>query len=298
MDVRWLDDVLVLLEERNMTRAAERRNVTQPAFSRRIRSFEHWLGVDILERKTNSIELSLALINNEDEIRSLLGRLTELKFKIAHHGLATAMVTVAAQHTPVFSTFPDMALRAAAAFPGLRLRMRAGNLSDCVAMFVRGDTNMLLCHEAPSTDTMQFGPDVRREVWGHDYLVPVVGGKLRYSVKENRDIASDTPSIVYPDNSYFGEVLKKGNKTFGTAGLSANPFCQTAFSSGIKAMVLSGLGVGWLPFSTVYKELQSGELISLSSRFGQEDLNVAIYAHCGNEMAEKLLNLWVKVPVS
>jgi hypothetical protein len=34
MDMHWLDDVLVLLEEGNMTRAAMRRNVTQPAFSR------------------------------------------------------------------------------------------------------------------------------------------------------------------------------------------------------------------------------------------------------------------------
>ena len=51
MDMRWFDDVLVLLEEKNMTRAAERRNITQPAFSRRIRSFEDWLGIDILVRK-------------------------------------------------------------------------------------------------------------------------------------------------------------------------------------------------------------------------------------------------------
>ena len=46
MDLDWLDDVLVLLEEGNMTRAARRRNITQPAFSRRIRGFEDWLGTD------------------------------------------------------------------------------------------------------------------------------------------------------------------------------------------------------------------------------------------------------------
>ena len=40
MDMQWLDDVLVLLEEGNMTRAAARRNISQPAFSRRIRGFE------------------------------------------------------------------------------------------------------------------------------------------------------------------------------------------------------------------------------------------------------------------
>ena len=42
MDLTLFDDVLLLLEEGNMSRAARRRNVTQPAFSRRIRSFEDW----------------------------------------------------------------------------------------------------------------------------------------------------------------------------------------------------------------------------------------------------------------
>ena len=52
MDMQWLDDVLVLLEERNMTRAAARRNITQPAFSRRIRSLERWLNITLFDRRT------------------------------------------------------------------------------------------------------------------------------------------------------------------------------------------------------------------------------------------------------
>ena len=177
MDMRWFDDVLVLLEEKNMTRAAERRNITQPAFSRRIRSFEDWLGLDILVRKKNSIDINPALTQNEDEIRLFVARLNELKLKIAHHDPAASIVPIAAQHTPVFSTFPDMALQAKSAFPRVQFRVRAGNLSDCVAMFLRGDTSMLLCYEAPSVEPIEFGDNVLRGIWGHDYLMPVVGGK-------------------------------------------------------------------------------------------------------------------------
>ena len=46
MDFRWLEDALILIEERNLSRAAARRNVTQPAFSRRIRALEDWVGID------------------------------------------------------------------------------------------------------------------------------------------------------------------------------------------------------------------------------------------------------------
>ena len=91
MDMRWFDDVLVLLEEKNMTRAAERRNITQPAFSRRIRSFEDWLGIDILVRKKNSIDINPALTQNEDEIRLFVAQLNELKLKIAHHDPAASI---------------------------------------------------------------------------------------------------------------------------------------------------------------------------------------------------------------
>lgn len=294
MDMQWLDDVLVLLEERNMTRAAARRNITQPAFSRRIRSFEDWLGVRVLDRGTNRVDISEALFSNEAEIRALVTRIRDLRAKIVHFDAASSTVSIAAQHAPVFSTYPDMALRAKRDLPSLRFRLRAGNLRDCVSMFLRGDTSMLLCYESENAGTLQFGPGIRRALWGIDYLVPVVGGPLRYAVKDNGDVPADTPAIVYPDNSYFAEVLRKGERMFGTQGFSGNPTCETAFSSGIRELVLRGLGVGWLPYSMAHREIESGELISLANRFGQEPLDVAIYADTKDAMSLSLLDVWAK----
>ena len=68
MDLTLFDDVLILLEEGNMSRAARRRNVTQPAFSRRIRSFEHWLGRPLVSRSANRVELEPALRANSAEL--------------------------------------------------------------------------------------------------------------------------------------------------------------------------------------------------------------------------------------
>ena len=98
MDMHWLDDVLVLLEEGNMTRAAMRRNVTQPAFSRRIRSFEDWLGVKVLDRGKNRIDISPALAGNEEEIRALVARIADLRGKIAHFDAKSTTVSIAAHH--------------------------------------------------------------------------------------------------------------------------------------------------------------------------------------------------------
>lgn len=298
MNMLWFDDVLTLLEERNMTRAAARRNITQPAFSRRIRSFEEWLGIEVLDRKSNRVEIAPALASNEAEIRSLISRLNDLRTKIAQHDPAISVMTIAATHAAVHSTFPDMAIRARTTFQGLRFRLRTANLSDCVSLFLRGDTNMLLCYEAQSVAPLQFGAGVLRGVWGQDYLIPVIGGGLRYTVRANSKVPLDTPAIVYPENSYFGEALNKAQRPFGTADFSPNPICQTAFSSGTKGMVMNGLGVGWLPFSMVHKEIESGELISLRNQFGQETLDVAIYAHHDAKMAQTLVDFWTKEPAT
>ncbi|WP_299740561.1 LysR substrate-binding domain-containing protein [uncultured Roseobacter sp.] len=292
MDLNWLDDVLVLLEEGNMSRAASRRHITQPAFSRRIRGFEGWLGTDVLQRGANSVDISPALRANEVEIRALAARIRDLRSKIAHFDPAGSTVSLAAQHAPVFSTFPDMAVHAKRRFPALKFRLRPGNLRDCVTMFLRGDANMLLCYESESAGPLPFGDSIRRVIWGNDYLIPVVGGALRYAVKHDGTLAANTPAIVYPENSYFGEVLNKSERAFATQALSENPFCETAFSSGIKELVLNGMGVGWLPFSMVYKEVESGEVISLANHLGKEQLKIALYADVRDEIAVSLLDVW------
>lgn len=294
MDTQWLEDVLVLLEEGNLSRAAARRHITQPAFSRRIRSFEDWLGVAILDRKTNRVEISSALASNEPEIRALLVQLREMRTKIVHYDPKATTIRIAAQHAQVFSRFSDMALAARLQLPSVRFRLHAANLSDCLSMFLRKDVGMLLCYESDLAEPMEFGSGVSRGTWGRDYLIPVVGGALRFAVKDMGEVPNDTPAIVYPDNSYFGHVLRRKERRFGTVGYSANPICETAFSTGIREMVLKGLGVGWLPFSMVHGELQSGEIISLANHLGREPMDIAIYADRADPAATELLSIWSK----
>lgn len=292
MDLRWLDDVIILLEERNMTRAAVRRNITQPAFSRRIRGFEDWLGVNVLERGSNRIEINQALSSNEAEIRALTQRLTELRSKISEFDPSRTTVTIAAQHAPIYSTFPDMALHAKLKSPLVSIRLRAGDHHDSMSAFLRQDADILLCYQKSDAPPMPFDTAIRRVVWGRDRLVPVVGGTLRYLVVGEGQIDGNTPAVVYPDDSYFGEILSANGRVFGTRNFTRNPVCETAFSSGIKELVLKGIGVGWLPFSMVHQEIGNGSLVSLHNGFQSEALEIVLYSNKQNVTACALLDLW------
>jgi hypothetical protein len=50
MELAWLEDFIALVEAGNFLRAAERRYITQPAFSRRIRALEAWVGAPLFDR--------------------------------------------------------------------------------------------------------------------------------------------------------------------------------------------------------------------------------------------------------
>ena len=60
LNLSWLDDSLALVESGNFSRAAEERHMTQPAFSRRIRALEEWLGTELFDRSSQPARLTAA----------------------------------------------------------------------------------------------------------------------------------------------------------------------------------------------------------------------------------------------
>ena len=60
MNLIWLEDFLALAATGNFSRAADERHMTQPAFSRRVRALEEWLGVVLIDRTTHPAALTEA----------------------------------------------------------------------------------------------------------------------------------------------------------------------------------------------------------------------------------------------
>lgn len=60
MSFKLIEDFLSLAKSKNFSRAAEERNVTQPAFSRRIQQLETWIGVPLVDRSTYPTKLTQA----------------------------------------------------------------------------------------------------------------------------------------------------------------------------------------------------------------------------------------------
>src|SRR5699024_11951572 len=58
LETKWLEDFVALANTRSFSSSARQRHVTQPAFSRRIRSLEQAVGVTLVDRSTTPVGLT------------------------------------------------------------------------------------------------------------------------------------------------------------------------------------------------------------------------------------------------
>lgn len=93
MDIRWLQDFLTVAETGNFTRAAEKRNTSQPAFSRRIQSLESWLGVELIDRSAFPTRLTAAGEHFRDSAADALQQLLDARSELGGRtGIGSAHV--------------------------------------------------------------------------------------------------------------------------------------------------------------------------------------------------------------
>ncbi len=58
MELKWLEDFLCLAKSTSFSAAAEERNITQSAFSRRIKALEEWLGAPLIDRSSYRVNIT------------------------------------------------------------------------------------------------------------------------------------------------------------------------------------------------------------------------------------------------
>src|SRR5437660_3355498 len=78
MNLSWIDDFMALAASGNFSRAADERHMTQPAFSRRIRALEEWLGTDLFDRSSQPARLTVAGEWFQDIAHELMARVARI----------------------------------------------------------------------------------------------------------------------------------------------------------------------------------------------------------------------------
>ena len=256
IETKWLYDFLTLEKCRNFSQAAILRNVSQPAFSRRIRSLEHAVGVELFNRQVSPLQFTEQGKIFHSQVRHLLqqleSNLTELR---GGSDFALRKIKLAAAHSLSLGLLPSIVKQMPTHFT---YAVEAIDVDQAVDMLREGQSDFIFSYY----DENLLQPPFDHIRLFESRLFPVCAsdaqGKARYTLDQPH-----FPLLNYSRNSYMGRLI---NRTLTRhPQLSFSTFFVSSMSELLKRITLDGCGVAWLPEYAIEEEIRRGQLVVLNA---------------------------------
>lgn len=277
MDLNWLRDFICLGRTLNFTKAAEERNITQSAFSRRIKSLENWLGAPLIDRAHYPVRLSRSGEQFLDVAKETVAQLTDARQAIRqdHHGQQTFQ-RFAVLHTISVNYLAERISELEKTIPELRTRVISDSLSTCCQLLSEGACEFLLYYRhadvAPIIDESKF---VRKDI-GSEQLLPVA--QSRATAHHGWSLSSvgrqTVPYLAYDPSTFLGTVV---DQTIGDRKLPLDMRYMDALVEALKRRTLAGGGIAWLPELAIRDELEAGTLVQIGSPRLEATLTLSLF---------------------
>jgi DNA-binding transcriptional LysR family regulator len=268
MELKWLEDFVMLAREGSFSRAAALRNVTQPAYSRRIRALEHWLGVTLIDRSASPVTLTSYGEEFLPHARQIIGDALAVRqdFQLAQSA-DKQLVRLVTLHTLSITLVPSLVVPFLQERPRARLEILPSiqGLDTHFDALDSGAAHVLIAYGRARNGRKTSAYE--ELTLSKDAFVPVAtpgfiegrGGPGFPKAKES------VPHISYRaftfSHGYIAPMVE-------TLPISLHHVVECSLSETQKALLLQGIGFGWLPRSCVAAELASGALIqALDDRF-------------------------------
>jgi DNA-binding transcriptional LysR family regulator len=274
VDLNWLEDFLALAEHRNFSRAAEARNVTQPAFSRRIRALEEWVGTPLVTRLPQGVAMNAAGEFLREQAEGLTRDLHQMRrgaLKAA--GREGAALAIAATHALSFTFFPGL-IRTLPSQEGLgTLNLISDTMAACERVLLAGDADFLLCHARSGVPTRLTPGAFTHLVVGSDQLVPVSAPDASGAAQWKLPGVPSAPVrlLAYSAASGLGRILEATQREFARQP-SLDPVFTSPLAAALHTMCRQGQGMAWLPRTMAAEDLAAGRLVEA----GGEDFSIAL----------------------
>jgi DNA-binding transcriptional LysR family regulator len=278
MDVKWIEDFLALAQSRSFSRAAEARNVTQPAFSRRIRALEKWLGAQLIDRSCYPLALTPAGALFEQSAGEAIRLLHDTRAMLEQRVACPGYVRIAAGHSLALHVMPAVLQHLRQHVPGLYAQIMARDVHDAVMALREGEADLLAGYHHPRLPFQLEPGQYDYLVLGHDVLTPVSiparSGGAAFSLPGSAQ--APLPLLAYSSGSYFAAVTQRILDE-APAPVRLQACHQSELAELLKRLALAGQGLAWLPLSSVASDLASGQLVRAGGEQWTLQLEVRLY---------------------
>lgn len=279
MDLNWLRDFECLARTQNFTRAADERNITQSAFSRRIKALESWVGLPLVNRATYPVQLTEAGAQFLPVATSAMSHLSEARqtLRDADRG-GHRFIRFSVLHTISVNFLANRIETLQHSMTDIRTRVISDSLSTCCELLVEGAVDIMLCytHSAVSLTIDEAAFD-RKDLLT-DRLIPVAAAQSARDNGWNLDnrTGKDIPYLAYERTSFLGMVV---DHAIGRKPFRAETIYVDGLVEAIKRRLMAGSGFAWMPETAIQSELADGTLVRVGGDDWVEHLTIAAYAN-------------------
>jgi len=283
MELKWVEDFLQLAETGSFSRAAELRYVTQPAFSRRIRALEQWLGAELIDRTSYPTRLTKAGEQFRERAAEIVRQAMDAR-AIAR-GLQSAPVDTilfAAPHTLSLTFFPGWLAALEKKLGRVKAKLNALNVHDAVMSLVEGNCDLLLCYHHPNQPVQLDPARYEMIVLGSETIAPFArtdsDGRVLYTLPGS-DLRK-IPYLSYTPQAYLGRMVEL---ILQQAPVRAHLDCvyENDMSEALKVMALEGHGLAWLPESAVQRDVKAKRLGRCGDAHWTGTMEIRLYRERG-----------------
>ena len=292
LETKWLEDFVTLAATRSFSQAAQKRFVTQPAFSRRIRSLEAALGLTLVNRARTPVELTesgqLFLVT----ARSMVEQLGEVVRHLHNvEGQQGEVLQIAAAHSLTLGFFPEWIARLRREGLPLHTRLVASNVGEAIHALREGACDLILAYYDPDA-ALQLAPDIFPSLHlGATSMLPVCAVDEAGVPLFDLDSGQSVPLLAYSAGAFLGRSV---NLLLRQRALRSTTVYETAMADSLKSMAMQGLGVAWVPRLSVTAELARGELAICGGEHWQVPLEIRLY-RCELSRKAAVRLLWRKL---
>nr|WP_253283596.1 MULTISPECIES: LysR family transcriptional regulator [Ruegeria] len=277
--MNWLRDFECLARTLNFTRASDERNITQSAFSRRIKALESWVGLPLVNRATYPVQLTEAGKQFLPVAQAAISQLSESRQSLrdADRG-DSRFIRFSVLHTIAVNFLATRIEELQKQIPDLRTRVLSDSLSTCCDLLVEGAVDILLCYYHHTVSPMIDETAFERKDLLKDRLIPVAAAQpvraLGWDL--SRQDGPPIPYLAYDRSSFLGMVVENtvDRKPQNTETIYVDSLVET-----IKRRLMTGSGFAWMPETSISAELDQGLLVPIGDDAWCATLTISAFSN-------------------
>ncbi|WP_395005588.1 LysR family transcriptional regulator [Cypionkella sp.] len=293
MRLEWLEDILAIAETGSFSGAAERRRLTQSAFSRRVHHIEAFIGVELFDRSHKPVQLRPTTLAQSGQIEQIAAALRQLIVDLRRGDrIASNRIVIASQHSLTTSLTPQIIQNMSKEDSNVHVRVRSANRDECLALLLSRQADIAILYRLLDEANELSGDFIEAIEFGSDHLIPVFAEDL--TARFTAGLAADLLYIAYPADVFLGEVMARKILPLVQPAMRTLAKAETALTLAALEMAAVGVGVAWVPKSLAQERLQAGRLFDLSSLLPSCELQVRAVRIQGKASTAEAA-LWAKL---